>query len=53
MFNWIIGFIALALWVAATLLYLRGHIARAWAERRKRKEVEAKIREMRAKGPGA
>lgn len=53
MFNWIVAFLAIGLWTAATLLYLRKPIARAWAQRRKRKEVEAQIREMRAKGPEA
>jgi hypothetical protein len=49
MLTWIIGLIAVALWTTATLLYLRGPIKRALAERRKRKEMEAKIREAQAK----
>ncbi len=53
MFNWIVGSIAILLWIAATLLYLRRPIAQMLADRRKQREVAAKIREQQAKGPPA
>ena len=50
MFNWIVALIAIGLWTAATLLYLRGPIKRSLAARRQRREMEAKIRAQQAKG---
>jgi hypothetical protein len=52
MFNWVVAAIAFGLWTLATLLYLRPYIKRALAERGKRREMAAKIREQQAKGPG-
>lgn len=48
MVSWIIALSALAIWAAATLLYLRRHIARALDERRKRREVQAQLRAKQA-----
>lgn len=48
--SWIIGGIALVLWGAASLLYLRPSISRALAARRKRREALAAAKAQQAKG---
>ena len=53
MFNWIVGSIAILLWIVATLLYRRRPIAQMLADRRKQREIAAKVRELQAKGPPA
>ncbi len=44
MLTWTIALIAIGVWGTTTLLYLRKPIGRALAERRKRREMAAKIR---------